>query len=162
MNLHSSPIVTAIVTAIVTMTASIVTPASAEVLTVCTSPAQKSASADRFSSRPLANAIIPLSGRTAADDDALIALWQDDEGFDILLNWGESSQRSLRADGAQIIGAAPDLELVHLMVADPQGRLEHFLFDLDADGSGELLRTSAAEVPGLDAISSNAICAKPH
>jgi len=162
MKLHSSPIVTAIVTAIVTVTASFVTPASAEVLTVCTSPTQSSANSERFPSRRFADAIIPLSGRTNTDDDALIALWRDDAGFDILFNWGERSQHSLRSDGAQILGAAPDSELVHLMVAHADGGLEHFLFDLDASGSGELLRSLAADIPGMAPVSSNAVCAKPH
>jgi hypothetical protein len=162
MNLHRSPIVTAIVTAIVTVAASFVTPASAEVLTVCATPAQSSANSERFPTRRLADAIIPLSGRANTDDDALIALWQDDAGFDILINWGESGQHSLRADGAQILGAAPDSELVHLMVAHADGGLEHFLFDLDASGSGELLRSLAADIPGMAPVSSNAVCAKPH
>jgi hypothetical protein len=162
MKLHSSPFVAAIVTVIVTVAASIVTPASAEVLTVCANPEQLSSSSERFPSRRFADAIIPLSGRTTADDDALIALWQDDAGFDILVNWGESDQHSLRADGAQILGMAPSLELVHLMVSHGDGNLEHFLFSLDADGYGELLRSLAGDIPGAEPVSSNGVCAKPH
>ena len=41
----------------------------------------------------------------------MVALWRDDIGFDVLINWGETDQHSLRADGAQIIGAAPNSEL---------------------------------------------------
>ena len=160
MKLRSSPIVTAIVTVIVTTAASIVTPASAQVLTVCANPVQSSP--EHFSSRSLADAIIPLSGRTETSESELIALWQDDNGFDILVNWGERDQHSLRADGAQILGMAPDTELVHLMVAHADGGLEHFLFDLDANGSGELLRSRSSDVPDEDAVSTNAICAKPH
>ena len=78
----------------------------------------------------------------------MIALWRDDDGFDVLMNWGETDQHSLRADGAQIIGAAPSSELVHLMVAHGDGGLEHFLFSLDEDGSGELLRSRGPDVPG--------------
>ncbi len=93
----------------------------------------------------------------------MVALWRDDIGFDVLINWGETNQHSLRADGAQIIGAAPNSELVHLMVAHGDGGLEHFLFDLDQDGSGELLRSGAASVPDPSAVvSSNAMCVKPH
>ena len=117
MKLHSSTIVTAIVTVIVTATASVMTPASAQVLTVCANPAQASATPERLSSRRLADLIIPLSGRADTTDDSLIALWKDDKGFDILVNWGKSDQHSLRADGAEILGMAPDPELVHLMVA---------------------------------------------
>ena len=162
MKLRSSSIVTVIVTAIVTMAASIVTPASAEILTVCANSPQ-SAAPELLPSRRLADAIIPLGGRADLESDALIALWRDDGGFDILVNWGESDQHSLRADGAQIIGAAPSAELVHLMVAHGDGGLEHFLFRLDENGSGRLLRSLAADVPGAPASGSvNAVCARPH
>jgi hypothetical protein len=156
MGLHSSLIVTAIVTVIVTAAASFATPASAQVLTVCADPSHASATPGRFSTRRLANGIIPLSGRTNTDDDALIALWQDDTGFDILMNWGKSDQHSLRADGAQILGMAPDPGLVHLMVAHADGGLEHFLFSLDSNGSGELLRSLSDGGPDT-----NAVCVKP-
>jgi hypothetical protein len=155
MRLCSSPIVTAIVTVIMTVAASATTPASAQVLTVCANPAQSSATPERFSSRRLADSIIPLSGRPEASDDSLIALWKDDNGFDILVNWGKSGQHSLRADGAQILGMAPDPELVHLMVAHSDGGLEHFLFSLDANGSGELLRSPS------DGSDTSAVCVKP-
>lgn len=157
MKLCSSPIVTAIVTVSVTMTVSIVTPVSAHVLTVCANPTLSSALPDRFPSRRLTDAIIPLSGR-ANTDDALIALWQDERGFDILVNWGESGQHSLRADGAQIIGMAPNSELVHLMVAHADGDIEQFLFNLDTNGSGELLRSAAGDA----SVSSKAVCTEPR
>jgi hypothetical protein len=90
-------------------------------------------------------------------------LWRDDKGFDVLVNWGEADQHSLRSDGAQIVGAAPSRELVHLMVAHDDGGLEHFLFKLDEDGSGKLLRSLAADVPGTPAPSSaSAVCVRPH
>jgi hypothetical protein len=162
MKLRSSSIVTAIVTVIVTMAASIVAPASAEILTVCANSTQSSAAPERLPARRLADAIIPLGGRTDDGSEAMIALWHDDSGFDVLMNWGETDQHSLRADGAQIIGAAPSSELVHLMVAH-DGALEHFLFNLDEDGSGELLRSTASNDSGASAFgSANAICVKPH
>ena len=93
----------------------------------------------------------------------MIALWHDDDGFDVLVNWGETDEHSLRADGAQIIGAAPGSDLVHLMVAYGDGALEHFLFSLDKDGSGELLRSGASDAPGGSTFdSANAVCVKPH
>jgi hypothetical protein len=156
MNLHSSPIVTAIVTVIVTAVVSATTPASAQVLTVCANSAQSSATAERFPSRHLAESIIPLSERPDTSDDTLIALWKDDNGFDILVNWGKSDQHSLRADGAEILGMAPDSELVHLMVAHSDGGLEHFLFSLDENGSGELLRSAS------DSPDTSAACVKPN
>ena len=48
MNLRDSLIVTAIVTAIVTVAASIVTAASARVLTICAKPTQSLATPDPF------------------------------------------------------------------------------------------------------------------
>ncbi|MGH6814273.1 MAG: hypothetical protein ACREC6_01055 [Hyphomicrobiaceae bacterium] len=162
MNLHSSPIVTAIMTVIVAVTASIVTPASAQLLTVCASPAQSSAAPERFPSRSLADALVLLGGHAKTGDASLIALWHDDNGFDILVNWGERDQHSLRSGGAQILGMSPSPQLVHLMVSHSDGDLEHFLFSLDADGSGELLRRLAGDVSGSDAEPSNAVCVKPR
>ena len=163
MKFCSSSIVTMIVTTIVTTASSIVTPASAEILTVCASSAQSSPRSERLPARRLADSIIPLGGVADAESEAMVALWRDDIGFDVLMNWGETDQHSLRADGAQIIGA-PNSELVHLMVAHGDGALEHFLFDLDQDGSGELLRSGAASVPdpSTTVVSSNAVCVKPH
>lgn len=162
MNLRVSPIVTAIVTATTLFAA----PASAQLVTVCTNATHSSAEPQRFSSRPLADVLIPLSGRAEskldADADGLIALWQDEKGFDILVNWGKADQHSLRDDGAEILGMAPSLDLVHLMVARGDGGLEHFLFDLDANGSGELLRSLASEASGADSAMSDAVCVKPR
>ena len=163
MKLRSSSIVTAFVTTIMTTTALFVTPASAEILTVCANSTHSSAAPERLPSKRLAGTIIPLGSRTEAEDEALIALWRDDNGFDVLMNWGETDQHSLRAEGAQIIGAAPSSELVHLMVAHGDGGLEHFLFKLDENGSGQLLRSLAADVPGAPAPrSANAVCVKPR
>jgi len=155
MTLRSTQIVTAIVTIIVTTCASIVTPASAQLLTVCASPAQSHAAPDRFPSRALADALIPLGGRANTAGDALIALWHDENGFDILLNWGDEDQHSLRREGAEILGDSPTFDIVHLIVVR-EGQLEHFLFDLDERGSGELLR-SAAE--GAD---ESSVCIPPR
>jgi hypothetical protein len=162
MKLRSSSFVTVIVTIIVTAAASIVTPASAEILTVCANSTQSSATLEPLPPTRFAGTLIPLSGHTRVEDDALIALWRDDEGFDILINWGGSDQQSLRAEGAQVIGAAPSSELVHLMVAYKDGALEHFLFNLDNDGAGELLRSVAPDAPGGASFDSEAICFKPR
>ena len=158
MNLRRLSIVTGIVTAIVTVVAPIVTPAAAEILAVCANSTQSSAaSANLGWSSPLAGAVIPLGGRLDESNSAMIALWRDDAGFDVLINWGESSEHSLRADGAQIIGASPNSELVHLMVAHAEGDLEHFLFNLHEDGSGELMRSTTSGDPAAPSV-----CTKPH
>lgn len=155
MNVRSSSIVTAIVTVIVTVGASVSEAAAAQLLTVCANSTQSAATQERFVPHRLAGSVIPLSGRPDVGDDSLIALWKDDNGFDILVNWGKSDQHSLRADGAEILGMAPDSELVHLMVAHGDGGLEHFLFSLDENGSGELLRSSS------DGPDTSAACVKP-
>ena len=155
MILRRLPIATGIVTAIVTVAASIVTPAAAEILAVCANSAQSSESTGWSS--PLADAIIPLGGRLDESNSAMIALWRDDAGFDVLINWGETRERSLRADGAQIVGGAPSSDLVHLMVAHAEGGLEHFLFNLNEDGSGELMRSSTSGDPAAPSV-----CTKPH
>lgn len=74
-----------------------------------------------------------------------LALWRDAEGFDLLLNWGEPDQHSLRADGAEIIGNELGSELIHLVVIrlGTQG-LEHFLFSLEEDSPGELIWNAPA------------------
>jgi hypothetical protein len=169
MKLRGSSFVTVIMTAIVTTAASIVTPASeivtpasAEILTVCANSTRSSATLEALPPTRFAGTLIPLSGQTRLKDDALIALWRDDEGFDILINWGGSDRKSLRAEGAQVIGASPSSSLVHLMVAYEGGTLEHFLFDLDDDGAGELLRSVASDVPDESSFDTNAVCFKPR
>jgi hypothetical protein len=91
-----------------------------------------------------------------------VALWRDEEGFDILINWGRSDEQSLRAEGAQVSGDAPSSVFVHLMVAYADGELEHFLFDLDESGAGELLRTAAPDAPAASPSESIATCLKPR
>ena len=162
MKLRSSLFVTAFVTAIVTTAASIMTPASAEILTVCASSTQSFATPEPLPPSRFVGALIPLSGQVRVEGNALIALWRDDDGFDILLNWGGSDQQSLRAEGAQVIGAAQGSELVHLMVAYADGALEHFLFDLDDNGAGELLRSAAPETRAASPSESVATCLKPR
>ena len=162
MKMHSSPIVTAIVTVLVTAVGSIVTPASAQLLTVCATNGQSSAAPNGLASRSVADVLIPLRRVAKADEATLIALVEEDDDFDILVNWGKGDQHSLRADGAQILGMANGPELVHLMVSHGDGGLEHFLFSLDANGSGELLRSAAGDVPGSAPEPSNAVCVKPR
>ena len=75
-----------------------------------------------------------------------IALWRDAAGFDILLNWGEQSQRSLRAEGAQIIGNEASAGAVHLIVARSETpSMEHFLFSFPDSRPGELVCSAAKD-----------------
>jgi hypothetical protein len=152
-------IVTAIMTLIVTAAALQVTPAAAEVLTVCGAP---SGGAGTMQPSILASPLQRLGTQDESDIDSLLALWRDEKGFDILLHWGENDEYSLREQGAEIIGSSPTLDFVHLMVART-GHLEHFLFSLDERGSGELIRSAAEGEAGQSAaVSSNATCIRPN
>jgi len=75
-----------------------------------------------------------------------IALLRDSAGFDIVLNWGEKSQLSLRAQGAQIMGNEMGVDLVHLVVARTNSHsLEHFLFSFEDDSDGELVWSASSD-----------------
>jgi len=144
-------IVTAIVTAILTVAA--VKPVSAEIVTVCQA-------AESIASP----ALFRLSGLAQPERVGLLALSRDERGYDILENWGQSNQRSLRADGDDILGLPLSDELVHLMVEHKGGSLEHFLFSLDEQGAGELLRTAEGDALSAEAggVSSKATCTRPR
>jgi len=144
-----------IVTVFVTIVTAIVTvasPAAAEVLTVCQSASTPAPS-------HVIGSLMRISNPTEADA-GLVALTRDERGFDILENFGQNSQRSLRDQGDEILGLPLSDELVHLMVEHQRGGLEHFLFSLDEEGSGELLRS--AEGSGLDSDTSKAVCTRPR
>ena len=164
MILRGSGIVTAFVTAIVTLiVTAAASPVSAEVLTVCGISSDGTLAANRNGAAPsLASPLQRLGGRIDPKTDSLIALWHDQTGFDILIDWGSAGQHSLRSDGAEIIGMSPSLDLVHLVVAH-EGSLEHFLFSLDEEGRGELLRSAADEQSSTaETGSRNSVCVKPH
>ena len=119
--------------------------ASAEVLTVCTAPdtalVQNSFfTAPAFSSPGLAGR--PDHPNLPASHQ--IALARDADGYDIILNWSEDNQRSLRQAGAQIFGMELGSDLVHLIVSRNPESLEHFVFHLNAKEHGELLWSGEA------------------
>jgi hypothetical protein len=158
MKIRSVPTVTVFVTAIVTAIMTITSvPASAEIVTVCGTTADASRNPATIFSGPLQR----LGGRAEPEIESLIALWRDDQGFDILLQWGETGQHSLRSEGAHIVGMSPDLAFVHLLVAQ-DGALEHFLFNLDEQGSGELVRSGVDDAAGAGLGDAPAACVKPH
>jgi len=115
-------------------------PASAKVLTVCGGlpDALTRGASELPAARPFAAYAYAAPGgliRTAR-----IALAEDDSGYDIRLNFGEETETSLRAGGAQILSMGLDASLVHLMVARSEFvPVEHYLFQLDDAGRGELL-----------------------
>lgn len=128
--------------------------ASAEVLAVCGEPQKEPAGLSAMLG------ITPAS----SDDAAQLALVRDSTGFDIVLNWGDTSQHSLRGDGAEILGDQFDGNFFHLLVARPQGlSLEHFVFSLEDLGPGELVWSASdgADSPETEAVTLASACVKP-
>ena len=150
-------IVTVFVTAIVTTIVTVAPPAAAEILTVCQS-------ANTPATSTVIGSLLRVSNPADAEAAGLIALSQDERGFDIVENFGQSSQHSLRDSGDNILGLPFSNELVHLMVKHQGGSLEHFLFSLDAEGTGELLRSAEGDAVSADAggVSSTAMCTRPR
>ena len=151
---------TALLTVTATLSAFLSAPAAAtEIVTICGSqPAivqAPSGSRDFQLSRVLA-----LSAEsTNPIGNTSIALLRDERGFDLVVNWHQQGEHSLRAAGADILGM--DLgSLIHLMVADEQKHIEHYLFSLDEDGAGDLLWNS--ESLREDDAPSSFACTKPR
>jgi len=146
---------------IVTVLMLFVTPALADVVTVCGMPNQFSNPDAHVA--PLAKLSQALAGsrdRSGPGSAPQIALARDPRGFDVVLNWHDEDEQSLRASGADIFDMELGANLVHLMVARDAENLEHFLFSLDGDGAGELLWNSATGES--DARTSRSVCAKPR
>jgi hypothetical protein len=135
----------------------VASPATAEILTVCQSANTPAAS-------PVIGSLLRVRNLADAEATGLIALSQDERGFDIVENFGQSSQHSLRDSGDEILGLPLSNELVHLVVEHQGGGLEHFLFSLDEEGTGELLRSAEGDALSADAngVSSTAMCTRPR
>ena len=146
---------------IVTVLALFVTPAMGEIITVCSRPNLTPLAATHIAplaklSQALADArLAPTTGAVSR-----VALARDDKGFDVVLNWHDEGEQSLRASGADILDTTLGDNLIHLMVAGGAGSLEHFLFSLDDDGAGELLWSRASD--DSDAHTSRSVCTGPR
>ena len=116
-------------------------PASAEILFVCGGAAATDAAfsgSSEFSRLMAPTRISTASGN--AIPDGQIALSQDENGYDLVLNWGETNAQSLRDAGASITGTGFGTSLVHLVVARSEtAPLEHFIFREDRNRLGELV-----------------------
>ncbi len=146
---------------IVTVLALFVTPAMANVVTVCARP--NLAPLPAAQTTPLAKLSQALAdARLAPATGAMsqVALTRDDKGFDVVLNWHDEGEQSLRASDADILDTTLGDNLIHLMVAGGAGSLEHFLFSLDDDGAGELLWSRASD--DSDAHTSRSVCTSPR
>ncbi len=139
----------------------IATPATAEILAVCGKINRQAAAH---------GAVTILSSAQTGEDaasapQAQLALVRDGQGFDLLLNWGDSNQRSLRAEGADIVGNELGADLVHLVVARAKAhRMEHFLFSLRDYGFGELVWTAASDAKSdaSEIVTAESVCVRPH
>jgi len=132
---------------------------AAEKITVCSA---KGAGASQGAGKGFLQ-LSRLLALPAEDIDAgndTIALTQDEQGFDLILNWHQQDEHSLRAGGVDILGTALG-NLIHVMVAGGQDRIEHYLFNLDEDGSGDLLWDAGASQRQNDSSASFA-CTKPR
>src|SRR3979490_1269436 len=131
---------------IVTVLALFVTPAMADVVTVCSRPNLTPLSATQLAPlAKLSQAFADARLGSATGPAPQVALARDDKGFDVVLNWHDEGEQSLRASGADILDTTLGDNLIHLMVAGGTGSLEHFLFSLDDDGAGELLWSRASD-----------------
>jgi hypothetical protein len=134
--------------------------AAADVVTVCTTPLlpRPSVFSGPQEFRP---APAKLADRPKLETAHPMALSHDDKGYDIVLNWREDGEHSLRADGAEIFGMELASNFVHLIVSRDRESLEHFLFRLNANGQGELLWSG--EMSGVtEPLSSMSTCTKPQ
>jgi hypothetical protein len=128
---------------------------AAETITVCSAKGTEASKGDLLQlSRLLA---LPAEVIDAGNDS--VALTRDEQGFDLILNWHQQNEHSLRADSVDILGTELG-SLIHLMAAR-QGSIEHYLFNLDEEGSGDLLWDAGASQRGKDTSASFA-CTKPR
>lgn len=128
--------------------------AAADVLAVCGEPQKEPAGLSSLLG------VTPASNGNASQ----LALIHDASGFDIVLNWGDLDQHSLRAEGAEILGDRLDDNFVHLLVARREGQgLEHFVFSLEDLGPGELLWSASDGMPSseAEAVTLASACVKP-
>src|SRR5258706_14988036 len=146
------------VTAIVT---AFVTPAVADVVTVCSRPSLNALPAAQTAPlAKLSQALADARLGSATGAVPAVALARDDKGFDVVLNWHDQGEQSLRASGANIFDTSLGANLIHLMIAGGAGGPEHFLFSLDDDGAGELLWSRASD--DSDAHTSRSVCTGPR
>ena len=133
--------------------------AAPEVMTVCGSHQAEL-------SRPSGNAGFQLSSLSGSSAEVIgslgtesLALTRDHDDFDLIVNWHQADEHSLRASGVDLLGT--DLGgLVHLMVAVTPEHIEHYLFNLDDDGSGDVLMSRGSSLRDDDALT--LACTKPR
>ena len=152
----TAPIAAVIVSAFLAIS----TAAATDTITVCHAKVVHAAVASNGEDFQLSRLLAsPAANIDVAGNDS-IALTRDDQGFDLVLNWHQQAERSLRAAGTNVLGMELGT-LIHLMVASGPERVEQYLFNLDEDGSGDLLWNAGAS-KGEDDISVKFVCTKPR
>jgi len=122
--------------------------AAIELLTVCgshrldasTTPGRGDVPLSRVSA--LSAEGVDSFGKGSGDS---VALTRDQTGYDLIVNWREADEHSLRAAGLDLLGTEFG-GFIHVMVAHRPTGIEHYLFTLDEDGSGELLWSGATSL----------------
>ena len=147
---------------IVAFSLAAVTPAAAEVIAACGHLASQQAERTPDAAGLRATQLL-LSELPQPAPKTPIALWRDSTGFDVLLNWGELNQRSLRAEGAEIIGNEVGAGSVHLIIARSETpSLEHFFFSVPDLRPGELVWSAAKDANDENSavLTLEAVCVK--
>jgi len=131
---------------------------AAETITVCGNHSAGASAQSGKRNFQLSRLVAAAQPVNSARNDSF-ALMRDDGGFDLIVNWHEADEHSLRAAGADILGMELG-GLIHLMVPADQGKVEHYLFSLDQDGSGGLMRSGEASLGESDTV--RFACSKPR
>ena len=145
----------------------IASPSSAEILFVCGNPNVSDAEASRGGHALRNFELQPVSAmpRPQMNGDQ-IALWKGEDGFDLLINWNQAEEFSLKKSGANVVANAFGVDFVHLLVAYPeQPAIEHFIFAAEPDGFGNLIWTRGPADDETQAnsasLQSSAMCVTP-
>jgi len=111
--------------------------ANAEIIARCVAPAEYN---ERLQQVKLGSAAQGEGSRMIATESVELTLIRRGDNYDVLIG------RDSLGNGADWINAGGE-DPVHLILDTNSGfaGLEHFLFDLNLDGSGELLWSSASE-----------------
>ena len=142
-------------------------PASAEVLFVCGNPNASKSASPRVEHALRDFELQPVSAmpRPEMDGDQ-IALLKGEDGFDLLINWNQAEEFSVREMGASVVANAFGTDFVHLLVAySDEAAVEHFIFAAEPGGFGTMMWTQGLAGEGTSAnggaLESSAMCVTP-
>jgi len=144
-------------------------PSSAEVLFVCGNPNASDAASPqgRHALRNLELQPVSAMPRPQMNGDGdQIALWKDEDGFDVFINWNQAEEFSVKELGANVVANAFSTDFVHLLVAySDEAAIEHFVFAAEPGGFGTLMWTQGPADDDTQATSgpleSSVMCVTP-